>query len=119
MLRDAGYVLQCHDSRGHAVYFGEIGASLAILEAGFSIDSFLHRYQGVDWTDETSWQCNEALSPIGKRTFDGVTASAFELVFPKVKGSLLESGVPSHFEAARLSQWLSLPVCLSVYTSHC
>ena len=110
MLRASGYVLECHRSRGHAVYFGEIGASLALLEAGYTIDSFLHRYQDVDWRDEASWQCNDALSPIGKRTFDGVTVSPFELVFPKLKGSLLESGVPSHFEVQRMSEWLSKPV---------
>ena len=110
MLHEAGYVLQCHNNRAHAVFYGEIGASLAILEAGYTIDSFLTRYQGVDWRDEANWQCNKAVSPIGKRTFDGVTLPAYEAVFPKVKGSLLESGVPSHYDAWKLSQWMSLPV---------
>jgi hypothetical protein len=109
-MRAAGYVLKCHASRDHAIYYGEIGASLSVLEAGYTIDSFLTRYQDVDWTKEGNWQCNQATSPIGKRTFDGVTASPYELVFPKLKGSLLESGVPSHFEAEKVSVWLDLPV---------
>lgn len=110
ILRASGEVLTCHENRAHAVYYGEIGASLALLKAGYSIDSFLTRYQHVDWKDNTTWQCNQAVSPIGKRTFDGITASPLELVFPKLKGSLLESGLPSHFEAWKLSQWISLPV---------
>jgi hypothetical protein len=110
VLRKAGHVLQCHVNRDHAIFYGEIGASLAVLEAGYLIDSFQTRYQDVDWLDYSSWQCNDAVSPIGKRTFDGVTSSPFELVFPKLKGSLLESGIPSHFEAQKLSSWLDLPV---------
>lgn len=82
-----------------------------MFEAGYTIDSFLTRYQEVDWRAEDNWECNKALSPIGKRTFDGVTLSAFEAVFPKLKGSLLESGLPSHFEALKMSQWLSMQVC--------
>jgi hypothetical protein len=112
ILRASGEVLMCHENRAHAVYYGEIGASLAILKAGYSIDSFLTRYQHVDWRDNSTWGCNQAVSPIGKRTLDGVTASPLELVFPKLKGSLLESGLPSHFEAWKLSQWISLPVRL-------
>ena len=92
------------------MYYGEIGASLAILTAGFNIDSFLVRYRDVNWRDQSNWQCNKALSPLGKRTFDGVSVSALEMVFPKLKGSLLESGVPSHFEALKMSQWLMSPV---------
>lgn len=110
VLKDAGYVLRCHKNRFEAVYFGEIGASLAILNAGYNIDSFLVRYRDVNWREQSNWQCNKALSPLGKRTFDGVTVSALEMVFPKLKGSLLESGIPSHFEALKMSQWLMSPV---------
>lgn len=114
MLKSSGYVLRCHKDRFEAVYFGEIGASLAMFEAGYTIDSFLTRYQGVDWRNQDNWECNHALSPIGKRTFDGVTVSALEAVFPKLKGSLLESGLHSHFEALRMSEWISNKVC-----THC
>jgi hypothetical protein len=102
--------MTCHGNRALAIFYGEIGASLAILEAGYNIDSFLWRYQGIDWRESHNWQCNAALSPIGKRTLDGITAPTHELVFPKLKGSLLESGVPSHFEVYKLSQWIALPV---------
>jgi hypothetical protein len=110
-LQDAGYVMKCHANRALAIFYGEIGASLVILEAGYNLDSFLWRYQGVDWREPHTWECNAALSPLGKRTFDGITAPTHELVFPKLKGSLLKSGVPSHFEVQKISQWIALPVC--------
>ena len=38
-----GQVMQCHSDRWDAVYFGELGSSLAILNAGYNIDSFIVR----------------------------------------------------------------------------
>ena len=42
-----GQVLQCHQDRWDAVFFGELGSSLAILNAGYNIDSFLVRYSNL------------------------------------------------------------------------
>ena len=38
-----GQMMQCHQDRWDAVFFGELGSSLAVLNAGFNIDSFLTR----------------------------------------------------------------------------
>ena len=38
---------------------------------------------------------------------------------PKLKGSLLESGVPSHFEALKLSQWMDAPVRRNAWVAPC
>ena len=27
--------------------------------AGFGLDSFMVRYQGVDWLDQKNWKCNK------------------------------------------------------------
>lgn len=35
-----------------------MGSSAAILQAGYSIDSLMLRYQGVDWRDTNNWACN-------------------------------------------------------------
>lgn len=40
------------------IWHGELGSSLAILNAGHTIDSLMMRYQGVDWTDKANWACN-------------------------------------------------------------
>jgi hypothetical protein len=44
LLRD-GNVFGCHASLADAVWHAEMGASLAILDAGFNIDSLMLRYQ--------------------------------------------------------------------------
>lgn len=44
VLAQEGQVMQCHFDRWDAVYFGELGSSLAILNAGYNIDSFLVRW---------------------------------------------------------------------------
>ena len=43
ILEKEGNVLQCHQNRWDAIYFGELGSSLAILRAGYNIDSLLSR----------------------------------------------------------------------------
>ena len=45
VLAQEGQVMQCHSDRWDAVYFGELGASLAILNAGYNIDSLLVRWR--------------------------------------------------------------------------
>lgn len=41
ILKKDSTVLKCYNDRWDAVYFGELGSSLAVLKAGKNIDSFL------------------------------------------------------------------------------
>ena len=43
ILAQEKQVMQCHRDRWDAVFFGELGSSMAILNAGFNIDSFVTR----------------------------------------------------------------------------
>lgn len=47
LIKD-GTVLNCYNDRWDAVYFGELGSSLAVLTAGKNIDSFLSKYVHSD-----------------------------------------------------------------------
>ena len=58
LLRQAGAVLQCYTDIHDAIWHAELGSSKAILDAGYSIDSLMLRYQGVDWRDTANWECN-------------------------------------------------------------
>ena len=42
LIKD-GTVLNCYNDRWDAVYYGELGSSLAVLKAGKNIDSFLQK----------------------------------------------------------------------------
>lgn len=110
MLQAAGTVLACQPDRGAAVYNGEIGSSAAIVAAGYNVASFLTRYRGVDFRLPANQRCNGGASPLGVYSFDGLTPGALELVFPKLKASMLESRLATHVEAWKLSQWITQPV---------
>ena len=56
-------VSRCHDNIADAVYHAELGSSVAILKAGYTIDSLMLRYKDVDWSDSRNWQCNAMCAP--------------------------------------------------------
>ena len=47
-----------HSDRWNTIYYSELGASAAVLDAGLNIGCLLARYQGVDWRDRANWGCN-------------------------------------------------------------
>lgn len=57
-MREDGNVFKCHTTMWDTIFYSELGSSWSILEAGYSIDSFMMRYQGVDWMDHKNWDCN-------------------------------------------------------------
>lgn len=63
LLKEDGRVFTCYGNMWDTIYFSELGSSLAILRGGFNLDSFMARYQGVDWTDQTNWECNGRWEP--------------------------------------------------------
>lgn len=58
LMEKEASVFQCHNETKRVQTYGIMGASRAIFRAGFSIDSFMMRYQGLDWTNQTNWDCN-------------------------------------------------------------
>ncbi len=53
-----GSVLTCHNAPWEDEFYSQLGASRAILDAGFNLDSFMLRYRGIDWTQQRNWGCN-------------------------------------------------------------
>lgn len=45
VLRRKNTVLKCYSNMAETVTYSEIGMSMAILEAGYNIDSLMLRYQ--------------------------------------------------------------------------
>jgi hypothetical protein len=58
VLIEDGNIFKCHDTVADAVFHAELGSSLAIFNAGYTIDSLMLRYTGVDWRDQANWGCN-------------------------------------------------------------
>ena len=40
------------------IYHSEVGASRAVLNAGYTLDSLMLRYKNVDWRNQSNWGCN-------------------------------------------------------------
>lgn len=58
MLAADPNVFRCFQSPWDARYYSDVGAGLAMLRAGYNLDSLLMRYQGVDWWALNNWDCN-------------------------------------------------------------
>ena len=106
-LLEDGDVLHCWSNRLDAIYHAELGASATILRAGYNIDCLLQRYQGYDWRDQRHWGCNNNQSPIGESLFGGRTLSLHDLMFVKVKTSLLAERDSTAMLAVKYTGWKS------------
>ena len=58
VLLDDKHVFNCSDNIHDAVYYSELGSSLAIFNASYTIDSLMLRYQDIDWRDVRNSECN-------------------------------------------------------------
>lgn len=103
---DDGNVFGCYSEKLETIFHSELGASLAILKAGYNLDSFMARYQGVDWRDEKNWRCNDGANPYGEYYYDGISLNPYEVVFVKVKGDMVQSGWSYAMYAKKYEQWL-------------
>lgn len=80
---DRGTIFTNHRTKRDAIIHGEYGVSRAILEAGYSMDCLLYRYQGLDWRSPENWKLNECIHPSREGTYGGISIHPFEVVFHK------------------------------------
>ncbi|KAL3146682.1 hypothetical protein ABBQ32_000910 [Trebouxia sp. C0010 RCD-2024] len=107
IMKQDNTVLNCYNDRWDAVYFGELGSSLAVLKADKNIDSLLAKYQNVDWRKKENWGCNGGINPTGEMYFDGITLGPYEVLFVKLKRLMVEGRTPGSTNALRYSNWMS------------
>ena len=62
LMWEDGTVFECYTNMWDVIYYSELGSNWAVLSAGYGIDSLMLRYQGVDWTDLDTWDCNARYS---------------------------------------------------------
>lgn len=110
ILIQNGKVFACYDDIAFTVLNSEIGASTAIINSGYSIDSLMLRYQGIDWKErhtDIGAGCNAAMNPLPPSFNDGITITPLEVMFIKVKGSMKAAGWPQVEQAIKFDTWLS------------
>lgn len=84
MLRKGSKVFSQHPTKKAACNHGENALSRFILEHNMSMDTLLHAYQGVDWTNRSNWNCNNGHWPSRAGQYFGVSIHPFEVLFHKV-----------------------------------
>jgi hypothetical protein len=105
LMQDDGKVFACYVNMWDTIFYSELGSSLAILRGGYNLDSFMVRYQDVDWTNEANWECNSRVNPYGESYYDGISLTPFEVMFVKVKGVLLHNEWSYARTAIKYDQW--------------
>ncbi|KAL4452719.1 hypothetical protein ABPG75_008381 [Micractinium tetrahymenae] len=98
-------VFTCHSSPWDARYYADSGASLALLSAGYNIDTLLSKYQGVDWWNQRTWDCNARVRPDAEWTYDGISISPYETVFVPVSLGPAQSDWSYVRQAVKYSAW--------------
>jgi len=99
-------VFRCHTNSWEQRYYADVGASLAILKAGWTLDTLLTRYQGVDWTAASAWQCNQRVRPDYEHHYDGISVTPYETVFVPVSESTAASKWSFTEAADRYERWM-------------
>ncbi|KAL3154058.1 hypothetical protein ABBQ32_013603 [Trebouxia sp. C0010 RCD-2024] len=105
ILQSDGNVFACFEDLHDTIYHAELGSSLAVLKAGYNIDSLMLRYQGVDWRDRSNWKCNAGFSPYAENHYDGLSIEPLEAVFVKVKSYLLDLQWTGPSKAVKFDEW--------------
>ena len=99
-------VFTCRNDRWRTIFYGELLSSRSILDAGYTINSLMMRYRGINWHDKIFWQCNGGISPLNSHSLDGTTANPLDVMFVKVKDALIENEVSSAVLAVKYDEWL-------------
>jgi hypothetical protein len=107
ILTTAETPLQCHADREDAIINGELGASMAILDAGYNIDCLLEPYQGIDWRNWRNHKCNDMRNPMKHGNFMGTTLHPYVTIFTKYKqNQVVEERSGAIYDAYCLSAWM-------------
>ena len=105
LLAQQPAIFMCHNNTWESRYHADVGASLAVMRAGWTIDTLLTRYQGVDWTAAASWQCNQRVRPDYEHHYDGISISPYETVFVPVSESTASARWSIAETADRYERW--------------
>ena len=86
-------VFRCHGSLKETIWHSELGASAAILEAGYNLDCLLLKYQGIDWRKhDAAWQCNRGYGTVQSRSLYPAFCRAGYLGATALLPALLDAG---------------------------
>jgi len=78
-----GTIFYNHSNKTDAILNGEYSLSKCILEAGFTIDCMLTKYNNIDWRDPSNHTLNNNIHPSRQNSFYGKSINPYEVIFHK------------------------------------
>jgi len=78
-----GTIFFDHESKHNAIVNGEYALTKCIMNAGYTIDCMLHKYQGINWLDRANWNMNNKIHPSRHNSFYGKSIIPYEVIFHK------------------------------------
>jgi hypothetical protein len=101
-------VFRCHKTKWDTRYYSDAGAALTMFKAGWTIDTLMSRYQGVDWTLPGTWQCNQRVPADLEKHYDGISIHPYEVLFVPIKSTYAAAQWSYSEMADRYEKWLDL-----------
>ena len=101
-------VFRCHKTKWDTRYYSDAGAALTMFQEGWTIDTLMSRYQGVDWKLPGTWQCNQRVPPDLEKHYDGISINPYEVIFVPIKSTYAAAQWSYAEMADRYEKWLDL-----------
>jgi len=89
ILKDAKVFGPMYKTKNEVIHACELGASEAILKAGYNLQALMTKYRKVDWRDKSTQNCNNFVNPTEMFGANGLTLNPFEVMFVKAKSYML------------------------------
>lgn len=89
----------------HAAVLAEYALSRAVLDGGWNIGALLMAYDGVDFREASTWDCNAHRFPTRAGKYFGISVSPLETVFHKSFWGKAEEPRVMAREEERYTQW--------------
>ena len=95
ITRKFGTSFRQHKTKVDAILKGEAALTNTVMGHNIGIDCLLLAYQGIDWFNESNWNCNNNEYPSREKKYYGISINPLEVLFHKEwwrrKGSVMEN----------------------------
>lgn len=79
-------VFGCYASKGDTVMFSELGISTVLLNAGYTTNSMMSKYQSIGFSTRNNDTCPHYANPNTDYSTDGVSMEPYDVIFIKFNG---------------------------------
>lgn len=83
LVLQKGTIFYNHSNKTDAILNGEYSLSKCILQAGYTIDCMLTKYNNINWLNPANHHLNNNIHPSRQNSFYGKSINPYEVIFHK------------------------------------